>query len=97
VSGVAEDLFSCPASTILPFHITAMRSETCAADTQIVGNEDHGQAEPLPQAGEQGEDLGLDRDVEGRHWLVGDQDVGLERERPRKADALALPAENSCG
>ena len=41
---------------------------------------------------EQVDDLRLDRDVEGGHRLVGDDQLGLERERPGDADALALAA-----
>src|SRR5581483_5742759 len=41
---------------------------------------------------EQVHDLRLDRDVERGDRLVEDQELGLERERARDADALALPA-----
>ena len=41
---------------------------------------------------EQVDDLRLDRDVERRDRLVGDDEVGVERERARDADALALAA-----
>ena len=44
------------------------------------------------QRGEQVDDLRLDRDVERRHRLVGDDEVGVDRERARDADALALAA-----
>ena len=36
--------------------------------------------------------LGLDRDVEGGHRLVGDDQLGPQRQRPGHADALALAA-----
>ena len=51
-------------------------------------------AEPglLGQAAQQLEDLGLDRDVEGRRRLVGDHQLGLERERHGDHHALAHPA-----
>ena len=39
---------------------------------------------------EQVEHLGLDRDVERRGRLVGDEQLGLERERAGDADALTL-------
>jgi len=39
----------------------------------------------------------LDRDVERRHGLVEHDEIGVQRERTRDADPLALPAENSCG
>ena len=41
---------------------------------------------------EQVEHRRLHRDVECRDRLVGDQQVGLERKRPRDADPLALAA-----
>ena len=41
---------------------------------------------------QQVEDLCLDRDVERRHRLVGDQQLGLERDRAGDADPLALAA-----
>ena len=54
--------------------------------------EEHREAEPLTQLGEQVEHGGLHRDVECRDRLVGDQDLGLERERAGDRDALALAA-----
>ena len=44
------------------------------------------------QVAQQVEDLRLDRDVERRHRLVADDQLRLERERPRDADPLALAA-----
>ena len=44
------------------------------------------------EVGEQVEHGRLHRDVERRDGLVGDQDLGLERERARDRDALALAA-----
>ena len=41
---------------------------------------------------QQVEDLALDRDVEGRHRLVGDDQVRAQGERPGDADPLALAA-----
>ena len=38
------------------------------------------------------QDLGLDRDVERRDRLVGDDEPRVERERTGEADALALAA-----
>ena len=59
---------------------------------QVVGDEQDGQAEPRLQLEQQVDDLGLDRDVEGGDQLVGDQALGLDRERAGDADALALAA-----
>ena len=57
-----------------------------AHQPQIMGDEDDGEAEPLLQLDEQIDDLGLDRDVERRDELVGDQAFGLER----KARAMPM-------
>ena len=59
---------------------------------QVVGDEQVGEIEPVLELLEQVDDLRLDRDVEGRDRLVGDDQVGLQRERPGDADPLALPA-----
>ena len=63
-----------------------------ADDREVVGDEQVGQAESLLEALEQVDDLGLDRDVEGADGLVGDDEVGLERQGPGDADALPLAA-----
>ena len=39
---------------------------------------------------EQVEHLGLDRHIQGRDWLVTDQERGLDRQGPRDPDSLAL-------
>ena len=52
----------------------------------------HANCRRLLQLGEQLEHPGLHRDVERRRRLVGDQQVGVERERAGQADALALAA-----
>ena len=44
------------------------------------------------QVAQQVQHLRLDRDVERRHRLVGDQQLRLQRERARDADPLALAA-----
>ena len=49
-------------------------------------------SQPLLQLQQQVHDLRLHGDVERRDELVGDQAFGLDRERPRDADPLALPA-----
>ena len=46
----------------------------------------------LAQLVEQVEDRRLHRHVERRHRLVGDEDVGTQREGARDRDALPLPA-----
>ena len=57
-----------------------------------MGDEDIGQAESRLEVEQQIEDLGLDRDVERRDGLIADDQLGLERDRPGDADALALAA-----
>ena len=44
------------------------------------------------QVEQQVDHLRLNRDVQGRDRLVRDDERRFERERPRQADALALPA-----
>ena len=59
---------------------------------QVVRDEEVGQAEPLLQIEQQVDHLRLDRDVERRDGLVGDDERRLERERAREPDALPLAA-----
>ena len=61
-------------------------------DVQVVRDEDVREPEVVLQVLEQVEDLRLDRDVERRDGLVADDQLRVDRERPRDADALALPA-----
>ena len=61
-------------------------------DRQVVGDEDQRQPEVALQVAQQVEDLRLDRHVERRDRLVGDDQLRLQRERARDADALALAA-----
>ena len=63
-----------------------------ADDAEVVGDEDVGQRELVLEVVEQVDDLGLDRHVERRDGLVGDDQARVERERARDADALALAA-----
>ena len=61
-------------------------------DPQVVGDEDDRRAEVGLEPPDQLEDLGLDRDVERRRRLVGDQEVGVARERHRDHHPLAHAA-----
>ena len=63
-----------------------------AHDAEIVRDQQHGHAELALQALQQLQDLRLDRHVERRGRLVGDQQVRLVGERHGDHDALALPA-----
>ncbi len=79
-------------STILPRYMTATRSEMCAHDREVVGDEEVGEAEPALQVLQQVDDLRLDRHVERGDGLVADDQLGLRGERAGDADALALAA-----
>ena len=63
-----------------------------ADDAEVVRDEDVREVELVLQVVEQVDDLRLDRDVERRDRLVGDDQPRAQRERPRDADPLALPA-----
>ena len=77
---------------MLPRYITATRSADVLDHRQVVGDEQVGEAELLLQVLEQVDHLRLDRDVERRDRLVADDQLRLDRERARDADALALAA-----
>ena len=59
---------------------------------EIVGDQDHGRAGALLQLPHQLQDLGLDRHVEGRGRLVGDEQLRPAGERHGDHHALAHPA-----
>ena len=59
---------------------------------QVMADEHHGEAKTGAQIFQQQKNMRLGRDVEARDDLVGDDEIGLERERPRNAGALALTA-----
>ena len=60
-------------------------------DAQVVRDEQDGQPEPGLKLEQQVHHLGLHRDVECRHDLIGDQTVGLDGERTGDRDPLPLP------
>ena len=68
-----------------------------ADDREVVRDEEVGEPQLVLQVGEQVEDLRLDRDVERRDRLVADDQLGMQRERARDADALALTAGEVAG
>jgi hypothetical protein len=59
-------------------------------DAEVVGDEDHRQAERHAEVEQELEDLRLDRDVQGGQGLVRDEQLGLHRQRAGDADPLAL-------
>ena len=69
-----------------------MRLEDVADDAQVVGDEQVGQPHLALQLQQQVDDLRLDGDVQRRHRLVGDDQLRLQGQRPRDADALPLAA-----
>ena len=63
-----------------------------AHDAEVVGDEHHRHAEARLQVGEKRQDARLDRDVERRRRLVGDEEIGVVRDRHGDHHALALAA-----
>ena len=62
-----------------------------AHDREIVGDEEQRHVQAFPQRAEERENLCLDRHVERRRRLVGDQEIRLVGQRHRDHDPLALP------
>ena len=63
-----------------------------AHHAQVMGDEEQGQPHLALQPGEEIEDLGLDRDIQGRDRLIGDDQLRPHGQRPSDADPLALAA-----
>ena len=63
-----------------------------ADDADVVGDEEVGEPELVLEVVEQVDDLRLDRDVERRDRLVGDDQLRPQRERAGDPDPLALAA-----
>src|SRR5437763_17186384 len=61
-------------------------------DGEVVGDEQIREIELLLQVLEQVQNLRLNRDIERRDWLVGDDETGAKRERARDSDSLPLTA-----
>ena len=59
-------------------------------DSEVVGDEHQREVESILEVDEQVDDLRLDRHVQRRDRLVGEDHVGLDGQRPGEADALAL-------
>src|SRR3712207_8070985 len=76
-----------PRSPLFPY-TTLFRSADVPHDGQVVRDDDVGEAEPLLQLLEQVHDLRLDRDVEGADGLVGDDQLGVQRDGAGDPDAL---------
>jgi hypothetical protein len=59
-------------------------------DGEVVGDEEHGEVVGGAEVAEEGEDLGLDGDVEGGGRLVGDEEPGSVDDGHGDEDALTL-------
>ena len=59
-------------------------------DGQIVRDEQIGDAELTPQTGQEVDHLRLDRDVERAHWLIANDQIRVDSDRPGDPDPLAL-------
>ena len=79
-------------STMRPSRITRDAVAELRDDGEIVADQHIGQPALAAQPLQQGDDLGLDGDVERRRRLVEQQQRRLENERARDRHALALPA-----
>ena len=91
--GVAEQLARpCPYSTTRPAYITATRSAISATTPRSWVISTTAEPNSLRRSLDQLQDLGLDGHVERGRRLVGDQQVGVARERHRDHHALAHAA-----
>ena len=61
-------------------------------DAEVVGDPDHRHRHLLAEPGDEGDDLLLDRHVEGGRRLVGDEHLGAQGQRHGDDDTLAHPA-----
>jgi hypothetical protein len=66
-------------------------------DAHVVGDEHHGHAVGLLQLAQECQDLRLDRHVQRRGRLVGDQHLGIARQCHRDHDPLAHAARHLVG
>ena len=68
-----------------------------ADDGDVVGDEEHRQAELLLERQQQIENLGLDRDIERGDRLVGDEEIRLGGQGTGDRDPLPLSAAEGMG
>ena len=81
-----------PCSTIRPAYMTAISSRPLGDDPEVVADDEQRHALLVLELREQLEDLGLHGHVERGRRLVGDEQVGVERERHRDHHTLAHAA-----
>ena len=91
-SGSANSVSVGDCSTIRPEVHDGDVLADVAHHRQVVRDEEVGEAELLLETHHQVEHLGLHGDVERRDRLVGDDELGLDRERAGDADPLPLAA-----
>ena len=68
-----------------------------ANHTQIVGNEQISQVEFFPQVFQQVDDLGLDRNIQGRNCFITDDEFGVQGECPGDSNTLPLASAHFVG
>ena len=61
-------------------------------NAQVVGDEEHREAEPLLHGGQEPENLRLDGYIESGNGFVGDEKIRFDGECPRNRNALTLTA-----
>ena len=72
-------------SAMRPAYMTNVTDRSFGDDAEVVGDEDDGHAHLPLESLDQGEDLGLDRDIEGGRGLVGDEQLRAAGEGHRDA------------
>ena len=75
-----------------PRYITATRLQMCSTSRRSCAMKRYVSFRRVSQVEQQRDDLRLNRDVERRHGLVGDDERRVERQRARDSDALSLAA-----
>ena len=95
--GVANRASVGAVSTSRPTYMTATRSLTCLTTRQVVGHEEVGQPELVLEVEHQVEDLGLNRHVQCRDWLIRDHQPRVQRQGPGDPHPLALASAEGVG
>jgi hypothetical protein len=79
-------------STMRPRYITATRWLMCSTTARLCEMNRYDRLQIALQLHQQIDDLRLNRHIQRRHRLVAHDQPGIERQRTRDPDALALPA-----
>ena len=59
-------------------------------DREVMGDKEVGEAKIILKVIKEVDDLRLDRDIEGRNWLITDDELWFKGKGPGDADPLAL-------